>query len=76
VAAAERLARIIVSDVVLYNAEKFEAGVRNGNVVQALQAELDEGRALFHQRVDARLRASRDFLADELIRVARARGMK
>ena len=76
VAAAERLARIIVSDVVLYNAEKFEAGVRNGNVVQALQAELDEGRSLFHQRVDARLRASRDFLADELTRVARARGMK
>jgi predicted Zn finger-like uncharacterized protein len=76
VAAAERLARIIVSDVVLYNAEKFEAGVRNGNVVQALQAELDEGRALFHQRVDARLRSTRDFLADELVRVARARGMK
>jgi predicted Zn finger-like uncharacterized protein len=75
VAAAERLARIIVSDIVLYNAEKFEAGVRDGNVVEALESELGEGRTLFQQRVDARVRTMRDFLAEELLRVARSRGM-
>jgi predicted Zn finger-like uncharacterized protein len=73
---AERLARIIVSDIVLYNQEKFEAGVRDGNVVELLEAELDEGRGHFDQRVDAGVRGSRDFLADELLRVARMRGMK
>ncbi|MDH3211702.1 MAG: zinc-ribbon domain-containing protein [Myxococcales bacterium] len=74
VAAAERLARIIVSDVVLYNEEKFAAAVRSGNVVEALRAELQEGRAHFQQRIDARVRESKDFLADELLRVARTRG--
>jgi hypothetical protein len=76
VADAERLARIIVSDIVLYNQEKFEAGIRDGNVVDLLGAELEEGRGHFAQRVDARVRGSRDFLADELVRVARIRGMK
>ena len=75
-AAAERLARIIVSDIVLYNPEKFEAGIRDGNVIEALEAEIAEGRGLFQQRVGASLREERDFLSDELVRVARMRGMK
>lgn len=73
---AERLARIIVSDVVLYNPEKFEAGVRAGNVVQVLGAEIEEGRGLFAQRVDPRVGDPGDFLEKELLRVARSRGMK
>jgi len=73
---AERLARIIVSDIVLYNPEKFESGIQNGNVVEALQAEMDEGRQHFQQRVDPRVRDLRDFLSDELVRVAHQRGME
>jgi len=73
---AERLARIIVSDVVLYNPEKFEAGVRDGNVVAVLGSELEEGRSLFAQRVDPRVGNPADFLERELLRVARSRGMK
>ena len=73
---AERLARIIVSDIVLYNPEKFEAGIRNGNVLEALEAEVEEGRSHFEQRVELRVRESRDFLAEEIVRVARLRGMK
>jgi CheY-like chemotaxis protein len=73
---AERLARIIVSDIVLYNPEKFEAGIREGNVLEVLEAEVEEGRGHFEQRVELRVRESRDFLAEELVRVARLRGMK
>jgi hypothetical protein len=76
VADAERLARIIVSDIVLYNPEKFEAGIRDGNVLGALEAEMEEGRGHFEQRVELRVRESRDFLAEEMVRVARLRGMK
>jgi CheY-like chemotaxis protein len=75
-AKAARLARIVVSDIVLYNPEKFEAGVRSGDVVRALEAELAEGRALFATRIDARVRGERDHLADELVRVARERGAR
>jgi predicted Zn finger-like uncharacterized protein len=73
-AAAERLARIIVSDIVLYNEEKFAAAISAGNVLEAMSADLDEGRSLFQGRIDERLRGSCDFLADELLRVARTRG--
>ena len=75
-ARAERLARIIVSDIVLYNPEKFEAAIRAGNPLEALDAELDEGRAHFRERIPERVRERRDFLGEELVRVARARGMK
>jgi predicted Zn finger-like uncharacterized protein len=75
IVAAERLARIVVSDIVLYNSEKFDQGVQNGNVVELLGSELKEGRSLFETRVDAKVREGRNFLADELVRVARSRGM-
>ena len=75
IAQAERLARVIVSDVVLYNEERFAAAVRSGDVVKELQSELEEGRAHFQQRIDARVRDSKDFLVEELLRVARTRGL-
>jgi len=74
-AQAERLARIIVSDIILYNAEKFEAGVRSGDVIAALDVELEEGRALFGSRIDPRVGTADEFLQRELLRVARSRGM-
>jgi predicted Zn finger-like uncharacterized protein len=73
---ADRLARIIVSDIVLYNPEKFEAGLLAGDVVEALCSELEEGHALFSQRVDPRVGDPDDFLRRELVRVARSRGME
>jgi CheY-like chemotaxis protein len=75
IAKAERLARIIVSDIVLYNQEKFDAAVRAGNVVEALDGEMEEARAHFCQRIDAAVRESRDFVGEELLRAARKRGM-
>lgn len=70
IAKAERLARIVVSDIILYNQEKFDAAVAAGNVLDVMTGDLEEGRALFTQRIDERVRASRDFLAEELARVA------
>jgi predicted Zn finger-like uncharacterized protein len=73
---AERLARIIVSDVVLYNEAKLDAAIRAGNVLESFESEMQEGRGHFAQRIDARVRELRDFLSDELLRVARSRGMR
>ena len=66
VANAERLARIIVSDIVLYNEAKFAKAVASGDVVAAMGAELDEASMLFNQRIPKSLRANRDFLVEEL----------
>ncbi len=73
---AERLARIIVSDVVLYAEDKLDAAIRSGKVLEVFESEMQEGRGHFAQRIDARVRETRDFLSEELLRVARARGMR
>jgi predicted Zn finger-like uncharacterized protein len=73
IAAAERLARIIVSDIILYNDEKFEEGVLGGNVAMVLEAELEEAGQLFVQRIPEAVRAKRPFLVEELERRAEAK---
>ena len=73
IAKAERLARIVVSEIVLYNAERFERAAREDDVLEALAGELHEARLLFRQRFPAQLREGRDFVAEELLRVARSR---
>jgi len=63
-----------VSDIVLYNPEKFDAAARSGgDVAAAMRDELEEGRSLFRERIDAQVRAERDHLAEELNRAAKAR---
>jgi len=49
--AARRLARAIASDLSLYNEEKIVQGVQGDNLFDALQDEIEEGRALFKSRV-------------------------
>ncbi|MBW2716888.1 MAG: hypothetical protein JRD03_12460 [Deltaproteobacteria bacterium] len=71
---AERLARIVVSDIVLYSKDKFDAAVAAGNVLKAMAPEIAEGRSLFTARVDSSLQETRDFLVEELLRVADAQG--
>lgn len=73
---AERLARVVVSDVVLYNQDKFNRAVQNGTVLKQMEPDLIEGRAHFNAQIDARVRAEKDYLAEELLRVARMRGMR
>ena len=75
-AKAERLARIIVSDIILYNEDKFAQAVAAGTVAEALGPDLAEGRGLFEERIDPRVRGDRDYLLGELLRVARLRGME
>ncbi len=75
-AKAERLARIVISDIVLYNEARFAAAARAGNVFEAMAADLAEGRALFQERIDSRVRAERDHLKDELLRSAKLRGLR
>lgn len=66
---ARRLARIAVSEMVLYQPEKFEKAAREGTLEQALGLEIQEARALLRQRIGEEVRAETDFIIDELHRV-------
>jgi CheY-like chemotaxis protein len=68
--AAERLARIVISDIILYNEEKFAEAATAKNAPEALSAELNEARSMFNDRVSEELRSQRDFLVEELERRA------
>ena len=70
---AERLARIAVSEMVLYQPDKFDQAARDGTLEQALDLEIQEAQALLRQRIGEEVRAERDFILDELQRVAKER---
>ncbi len=70
---AKRLARAIVSDVALYNRENVESGIKNDNIFELLQEELEEGRQHFVSRVTPQLASSNIFdiaVVDVLIKRA------
>lgn len=62
--AARRLARIIVSDIVLYNKKKVEEGIRSNTFYQLLKEEIEEGRKHYESRVSPEVRKARDFFKE------------
>ena len=56
---AERLARIAVSEMLLYQPEKFDAAIRDGSLETTLDLEIQEARALIVQRISEEVRGER-----------------
>jgi predicted Zn finger-like uncharacterized protein len=61
---ARRLARIIVSDIVLYHEARVNEGVRSGNFMTLFAEEIREGHNLLSSRVAPAICAQEDFLKD------------
>ncbi|HEY5512920.1 MAG TPA: response regulator [Geomonas sp.] len=61
---ARRLARIIVSDISLYNQAKVEQGVRDGSFYALLADDIREGELLYRQRVSEEVREATSYLTD------------
>ncbi len=59
--AAKRLARLILSDIALYNQKAVEDGVQNNTFHQLLKSELEEGRKLYRSRVSPDVTAVTDY---------------
>lgn len=70
---AERLARIAVSEMLLYQPEKFDQAIQDGNVEAVLDLEIQEARSLIQQRISEEVRGEKDFILAELERVAQER---
>jgi hypothetical protein len=58
---ARRFARIIVSDIALYNQEAVIEGLMNGTFYDLLRKDIDEGRELFEGRVPSLIRVKKDY---------------
>lgn len=61
---ARRLARIIVSDIALYNEDLVEEGVRNNTFYEVLEEDVREGRALYDRRIPEEVRNLTSYLED------------
>lgn len=59
--AAARLARTIISDIVLYNREKVTEGIKQDTVFDLLEKEIAEGQKLYLERVDPSLVKTTNF---------------
>jgi hypothetical protein len=66
---AARLARAILSDVMLYNADKVRAGLEADDLFERLRGELEEARAFFEERVEADVAAKSNAFGRALVDV-------
>jgi len=65
---ARRLARLLVSEIQLYNQDEVEEGRRNGDIYERLKDDIDRSRQLYEERVAPDLRESTDYFYQELVR--------
>ncbi len=66
---ARRLARTIVSDIALYNREEIRKGIRNDNVFELLDVELERGRKLYISRVSPEIQKQKNFYNQAIVDV-------
>jgi hypothetical protein len=64
--AAKRLARIIMSDIALYNQRAIEEGVRKGSIDALLRDEIEEGKKLYEGRVPPEIVSSTNYYREAI----------
>ena len=69
---ARRLARLLVTEIKLYNEEQVEAGRRNRNIYEVLREDIDRSRQIYEERIDDSVRTDADYFHDELVRILAA----
>ena len=63
---ARRLARLILSDIIIYHAAKVEQGIRDNNFFDVLKSEIEEGRQYYDSRVPVRVRRDTEIYTETL----------
>lgn len=64
---ARRLARLLVSEIKLYNEDRLEEGRREGSIYKRLKEDIDRSRKMYHERIDPRLEDADTFFYQELV---------
>ena len=66
-------ARLLVSEIKLYNEEAVKEGRQNGDLYSRLQEQINLSREVYEARISGETRMAKDYFEDELIRIL-ARG--
>jgi hypothetical protein len=66
---AKRFARLVVSEIKLYNESKVNEGRRNKDIYERLKEDIERGRQMYTDRVPGNVRESTNYFFDELVRI-------
>lgn len=66
---ARRFARLLVSEIKLYNEQKVAEGRKNKDIYLRLKQDIDRCRELYERRASPRVKAKVDHFHDELVRI-------
>lgn len=66
---AKRFARLVVSEIKLYNEAKVNEGRRSRDLYERLKDDIERGRQMYNERVPAAVRDQTNYFFDELVRI-------
>ncbi|HEX7252768.1 MAG TPA: hypothetical protein VF376_07815 [Thermoanaerobaculia bacterium] len=66
---ARRFAKLLVSEIKLYNEKQVQAGRQQGNLYELLKEDIDRSRQMYDERIPEDVRASSNFFYEELVRI-------
>jgi hypothetical protein len=66
---ARRFARLVVSEIKLYNEAKVNEGRRQKDIYERLKEDIERGRQMYTDRVAAPVRDATNYFYDELVRI-------
>jgi hypothetical protein len=66
---ARRFARLLVSEIKLYNEDEVERGRAEKDIGSRLKEDIDRSREMYEKRIPADVRTGHDYFRDELIRI-------
>jgi len=64
---ARRFARLLVSEIKLYNEQKVSEGRRNNDLYDRLKEDIDRSRQMYEKRVTPSVASKFDYFYDELV---------
>jgi hypothetical protein len=73
---ARRLARTILSDIVLYNQAKVKEGIEKDSLFEVLTEELAEGKKYYENMVDEEIRNATNYFNEAVVDVLIKQGGK
>jgi hypothetical protein len=65
---AQRLARLLVSEIKLYNEKKIQEGRKNNNLYDVLKDTIEQSRKHYKERMGAALETMPDYFHEELVK--------
>ena len=65
---ARRFAKLLVSEIKLYNERAVQEGREQGNLYQRLKEDIDRSRQMYDERIPEDVRSNTNFFYEELVR--------